>query len=176
MAGRKPNFKTFLKNYCKYLTGSKDFRMKNFVKNLNENYRAHEPVLLYSLYVGFNVAEKVELSDDLKAKYNSMMHEFNKFNDVESLFENNCNLSYDFQKVYNAYKGEVTGRSADRPVKVRYAKKLKALLEEKKCSKYKVCKNTGVDVGNLHSFLKGAYDRLSFEKCELAYQYLTSLE
>lgn len=176
MSGRRLKFKTFLKEYCKYLTNSSDFRLSSFACGLENNARAEEAVFLYSLFLPNEKYFYKSLNNELKGKYEELLNEFRNYNDVEEMLSQSQNLSYDFQKVYKAYLNEVVSRSANQPLKVRYCKRLNELMQALNVSRYKVCKDNDLDVGNFYEFLKGDFSRMSLESCDKVYLYLSTYE
>ncbi len=81
-------------------------------------------------------------------------------------------LTTEQSKAVIAYYNYLNENKSDSSLKKAYHKRIIDLLSKKRISRYKICKDNDVNFGNFHTFLKGAYDKLSLDKCDKTYNYL----
>ena len=167
---KKKTLKTFLKNYCKEITDSKDYRLSSFISALDNNPRAEGPLILYAAVY---FPEEKWVFDRLNKKqqktYTRVINSLKNFVDMDSFIKK---LPVEQRKAVIAYYDYVNENKSDNSLKKAYHKRILELLKKKGISKYKICKENSINMGNFHAFIHGAYDRLSLKKCDIIYNYL----
>ena len=163
---KQMKFKTFLKNYCRYLTDAPDYRLRSFAKDLNNNYRAFPVVLLYA--VGYLPNEKFfykMLDDKQKKEFDYLSARLKKYANVEEMCKFDEDLQWDYKRVYSAYLGKFENKKTEKGAKEYFCNFFKNTFKLQVVSKYRACKDLKLNPANLNEFLKGYLNRLSLDKC-----------
>lgn len=172
--GRSLSFKTFLLEYCQYLTGLYNTKsLLKFSQKLDEEPRAEEPVLLYALGNKRDLQKfKKNLNFVLRDKMKILESEYKKYNNLELMFKKSENLSVDLKKVYEAYISQKNKTSANNPLKDSYRNYFLNKMKETKLTNYRLCSDLKLNLSNFTYFLKGQNEKLSLENCQKVYNYL----
>ena len=169
MAKRK-SLKTYLKQYCKEICETKDYRLSSFVEGLKNNPRCEGPVLLYAaLYLPQETWILDMLNKKEKNNYLKTIECLKSFKDMNTLVGR---LPIEEDKALLSYFDYINENKSDNSLKRAYRERIIALIKIKGISYYRICKDNSTNNGNFHAFIKGAYDKLSTENCEQIYNYL----
>lgn len=170
-------FKGFLKLYCRELSGEKTLSYRKLVALAKADApRVAEPIWLMAWLDGKS-KYLLELSCGtwMEQEYRDLAQRFGHEVDVVALLENE-QLPNRYQNVWRAFRAKHDGVLADRRViALMRDKTLKALKEhEETC--YAVCKQLGLNKGNVYAYLRGAdVSKVSRATARRIYEYAMSL-
>ena len=167
---RPKSLRMYLKQYCKEISESEDYRLSSFVNRLKNNPRCEGPVLLYAaLYLPEEKWVLEKLNKKEKKNYLKTVECLKGFKDIYSLIGK---LPVEQDKALLSYIDYINENKTDNSLKRAYRERIIALIKAKRISNYRICKDNRINIGNFHAFIKGAYNKLSMEKCEQIYNYL----
>ena len=79
------------------------------------------------------------------------------------------------QDVYRGYLGQWDLIRSKRRRSSQYAKKINELLPHSGKTRYEICTDLGINLGNFYAYLKGDNTKLTYEKAKMAYEYLLTV-
>ena len=166
-------FKGFLSHYVKKLSYSNTQDMRKLsAEALKDNFRLRAPLVLYAVAAG----KKALLMNCLQNKdegfeMRQMLERLDAENLETQLKEKLCPEEY--LKVWNSYLVSRNAPQRDEVLKSVMRKKVLQLMEEKKCSNYRVYTDLKLNPGNINSWLKyGNSSKVSYGTAERVMNYV----
>lgn len=158
-------FKGFLKIYCAELSGIKTTNIRRLVNAANTDApRVAEPLFVYS-------ATADKLGYLLAVSENTWMHkDYSKFSKIlDKKFSDICDfLKSDlapkrYAAVLDAFNAKDDILNSNRRILEKLRPKIESSLKKSGISKYKACKDLGINPGNFYAYMKGDNSKISEE-------------
>jgi len=161
-------FKGFLKRYLSDLSLTKTYSPFKLEKELNENLRLLEPLVLY-----IKLTMKSEQIDKFRdSRLIAALFEFEKIEDIEETLENKL-LREPYQKVYNSYLVKKKRMDNELHTKTLLLKKIRTIQQQKQISNYRIYTDLKMNQGNVNDFLtNGNVSKLSLSSVEKIFDYV----
>lgn len=170
-------FKGFLRAYCRELTGlSTDSLRKLLQVVLGDAPAAAEVVMAFAAAQGkegylAELARGTRLEDE----YARAAREIEGAGGIEPYVQSK-GASERYRKVWHAYRTKREAVVNDRRVVALMGEKLRALMEEKNVTAYRLCKELGLNKGNVYAFLhKGDASKVSRRTARRILNYVEAL-
>lgn len=158
-------FKGFLKIYCAELSGINTTNIRRLVNAANtDSPRVAEPLFVYAA-----VSEKLEYL--ISVSKNTWMHkDYVKFSNILSKkfsgvmeFLKSSSAPKRYAAVLKAYNSKDDIVNSNRRILNKLRPKVKDSLKKSGMSKYKVCKELGINAGNFYAYMNGDDSKISSE-------------
>ncbi len=170
-------FKGFLRLYCRELTGLQTDNLRKLVNAAATDCpAAAEAVMLFAAAQG-----KVEYAVNLacgfwmEEDYKLVAGQIAKLGSVEAFLESR-DASSRYKKVLLAYLAQTTAIEADRRVIALMRSKTLDALKRSGCSVYGVCRDLGLNKGNIYAYLnKGDVSKVSRNTARSILNFVESL-
>ncbi len=170
-------FKGFLRAYCRELTGlSTDNLRKLLQAVLGDAPAAAEVVMAFAAAQG-KEDYLAELARDtrLEAEYARVAREIKRAGAIESYVQSEA-APERYRKAWLAYCAKREAAVNDRRVVALMGEKLRVLMEEKDLTTYRLCKDLGLNKGNIYAFLhKGDASKISRRTARRILSYVEAL-
>ena len=176
-------FKGWLLRYCQQLTGLKTTSVKKLVRLVERNApHAAETVCLYALAVG-RASDLVRhsASESLWAGCRDVAEMLSApAAKGERAFEEALRCAYGnlpprFRKVVDLYDSLDADAANDLRVKAQMAQRVLAALDRAGCTRYRLCRDLGLNEGNVYAWLAGDATKVSRATARKAWKYAESL-
>ncbi len=165
----------WLQRHCQELTGLKTTSVKKLVFAVEHNApHASEAVGLYALSRGRgNDLAKYVQDESLAAEWKALIGCFAGEQVVceEAIHARYALLPVRYRRVVDLYDGIEADRENDRHVKGLMAQKVSAALERAGITRYRLCRDLGLNEGNIYAWLAGDPSKVSRETARRAWQY-----
>lgn len=168
---RNLTFVGFLQSYLVDLSVSNSCSIRNLIKELDDNARILEPLILFT---------KITTTNEQQSKYKktvvqNCLLELSGFQDVENALENNL-LPEKYQKVYNSYLVKKNKQKRDDRIKTMFFEKIKIIQKEKNISNYNIYKNLHLNAGNINDYLRNKnVSKVSLNTARKIFVYVNKL-
>lgn len=170
-------FKGFLKGYCQELTGLKTTNIKKLLEaSLAESPRVAEPLFLMAVTMGkqeylMRLAGGTKWKDDYDAVSFALSQQQGS---LEATLQRG-ELPTRYQSVWDAYRAKKEAVNNDRRVNGLMREKTLAALREAGMSCYRLCKDLGLNKGNVYAYLhKGDDTKVSRNTARAIMSYAQS--
>ena len=172
-------FRGWLLSYCQDLTGLKTTSVKKFVSAVEDSApHASAAVFLLAVEAG-RVADLMGRSSDpeLLAEWKSVaaMAPESPVGAEAFARANYDELPIRYRKVIDAYDAVADSRENDERVKALMAEKTVAALENAGKTRYRLCRDLGLNEGNVYAWLAGDPSKVSRATARRAWHYAESL-
>lgn len=157
-------FKGFLKLYCAELSQEKTSSLAKLGKHAaNEAPRVAEPLFLLALSEG-KTPYLLSLckSTWMEKEFNTLARSSEKFGEDAEAFAQSPYAPDRYRKVFEAYNAKLHSADAERRISFLLRNKILAELEKSGRSIYQLCKDLGLNKGNVYAYLnKGDSSKVS---------------
>ncbi len=172
-------FRGWLLSYCQELTGLKTTSVKKLVSAVERSApHASAAVFLLAVETG-RVADLISRASDLEllAEWESVVTMLPQSPTGAEAFAraNYDKLPARYRKVIDAYDAVAEGRQSDERAKALMAEKTVAALENAGKTRYRLCKDLGLNEGNVYAWLAGDPSKVSRTTARRAWRYAESL-
>ena len=168
-------FRGWLLAYCQELTGLKTTSVKKLVSAVEGSApHASAAVFLFALEVGRLDDLTTRASDpELLEEWGRMASMVSKEASGTEAFarSNYGNLPVSYQKVLDAFDAIAEGRENDERVKALMAEKTASALARAGKTRYRLCRDLGLNEGNVYAWLAGDSSKVSRETARRAWRY-----
>ena len=172
-------FRGWLLSYCQELAGMKTTSVKKLVSAVEGNApHASAAVFLLAVETG-RVADLISRASDpeLLAEWDSVAAMLPGEPTGAEAF---ARASYDelpirYRKVIDAYDAVAEGRKNDEHAKALMAEKTVVALENAGKTRYRLCRDLGLNEGNVYAWLAGDPSKVSRATARRAWRYAQSL-
>ena len=174
---RMLTFKGFLSQYVKKLSYANSLDLEKLAAEaVHDNYRLQAPLVLYAVVHGKRELLTNLLQGDDSAKEMLDMLSTLAADSVEQQLRSG-NLPEAYQKAWNSFLVARDAPKRDEALKAVMRKKVLRLLEEKKCSNYRVYTDLKLNPGNINSWLKnGDCTKVSYHTAERVMNYVLQFQ
>ena len=172
-------FRGWLLSYCQELTGLKTTSVKKLVSAV-EGGAPHASAAVFLLAVETGMVDDTldrASNPDLRAEWESaatMLPE-NPVDAETFARENYEDLPVRYRKVVDAYDAVAERRKNDERAKALMAEKTVAALERAGKTRYRLCRDLGLNEGNVYAWLAGDPSKVSRATARRAWRYAESL-
>ncbi|MDM8300285.1 hypothetical protein [Collinsella tanakaei] len=170
-------FRGFLKLYCQELVEQKTENLKKLAHfALTDAPRVAEPLLLLALERGkADYLRSLVSGSSLSIEYDSACETLEAAGgSLEDALENGA-MPRRYQNVWRAYQARKRAVDADRRVNGLMRRKSVEAMERKGITCYRVCKDLGLNKGNVYAYLHGGDDaKVSRETARKIYEYIVA--
>lgn len=167
--------KGFLERYCAELSGLQTANLRKLCAAARENARLVEPLFVFAAVQGKEkylaaLSEGAWFHDDyaklagLAAEYGSLL----------ALLESDA-VPGRYKKVLDAYKAQGDSLAADRRMNGLLRSKILDALEKGGVTRYRLCKNLGLNAGNVYAYLAGDDGKVSLATARRMLEYAEAL-
>ena len=172
-------FRGWLLSYCQELTGLKTTSVKKLVSAVEES-APHASAAVFLLAVeARRVADLISRTSDpeLLAEWGSVaaMLPENPMDAEAFARANYDDLPVRYRKVIDAYDAVAESHENDEHAKVLMAKRTVAALEKAGKTRYRLCRDLGLNEGNVYAWLAGDPSKVSRATARRAWRYAQSL-
>lgn len=166
------SFKGFLQEYCNELSGVRTTNLRKLIAATNQNARLVEP--LFSLaavqgktdyLVGLSVG--YWFHDD----YQILADKLRQFGSTES-FLSSEQVPARYSSVLEAFYAQGDTLAADRRINSLMRPKITDALKGKNVTRYRLCKDLGLNLGNVYAYLAGDDTKVSKATARRMLNYL----
>lgn len=158
-------FKGFLKIYCSELAGIQTTNIRRLVNAANTKApRVAEPLFVYANVAGkakylISVSENTWMYDDY-VKLSQIINQ--KFSNVQEFLKSDF-APKRYAEVLKAYNSKDDILNSNRRILNKLRPKINDSLKKAGMSKYKVCKELGINTGNFYAYMNGDDSKISSE-------------
>ena len=172
-------FRGWLLSYCQELTGLKTTSVKKLASAVGGGApHASAAVFLLAVEVG-RVGDLIARASDpdLLAEWEAIATMLPESPTSAETFAraNYGELPVRYRKVIDAYDAIAEGRENDEHAKVLMAAKTVAALENAGRTRYRLCRDLGLNEGNVYAWLAGDPSKVSRDTARRAWRYAESL-
>ncbi|MDE8701940.1 helix-turn-helix transcriptional regulator [Adlercreutzia equolifaciens] len=170
-------FKGFLRAYCRELSGlSTDNLRKLLQAVLDDAPAASEVVMAFAAAQGKEgYLAELARNTRLEAEYARAAREIEGAGGIEPYVQSEA-APERYRKVWLAYRAKREAVVNDRRVVALMGEKLRVLMEEKNVTVYRLCKELGLNKGNVYAFLhKGDASKVSRRTARRILNYVEAL-
>jgi len=164
---RKLTFRGFTERYVKQLSLGDSASIYRLVREAaSDNPRLKEPLLLYAVSNGKeNVFLQASVGTVYHDEYNKLLARFGVHGLLEALEAGSPELPYEYHKVWRSYLSISQGYERDKRVKSLMRGKIRQLQMDTGVTTYQICKELGLNVSNVNSWLKNGFSsKVSLKK------------
>lgn len=166
------SFKGFLQEYCNELSGLRTANLRKLIAATNQNARLVEPLFalaavqrktdyLISLSIGY------WFQDD----YQILADKLSKFDSIES-FLSSEEAPARYSSVLEAFHAQGDTLAADRRINSLMRPKITDAFKSKNVTRYRLCKDLGLNLGNVYAYLAGDDTKVSKATARRMLNYL----
>lgn len=158
-------FKGFLKIYCAELSGIQTSSIRRLVNAANtDSPRVAEPLFVYSVTADklaylISVSENTWMYKDY-VKLSKILK--GKFSDIRDFLKSDF-APKRYAAVLDAYNANFDFIDSNRRILSKLRPKVEASLKKSGISKYKACKDLGINPGNFYAYMNGDDTKISKE-------------
>lgn len=160
----------FLDRYIRELSGFERIDIAEMARCADSiNPRLKEPLVVYT-----SIKRPAETVRKLFTN-TSLLEEYEKFFAAPDYSEEFFNgLPDNYQKLYHSYLSVSSEKDTEKQLKSLYRDKILNLKTICNITNYRICKNFGINHGNLHAFLyQGKTENISLPKIRAIYDFLS---
>lgn len=165
--------KGFLQHYCIELSGIHTSSLRRLCYAAKDNARLVEPLFCLAAEEG-KAAYLVKLSEGtwFHEEYERMAHYLREYGSViEFLKSGNAPARY--ASVFEAFLAQGDVLAADRRMNGILRERISSVLKRGEVTRYKICKDLGLNVGNVYAYLAGDDTKVSNSTARKIYEYTT---
>lgn len=173
----KLTFKGFLKDYCKALAGVDTVSVKKLCSlAATDAPRVAEPLFLSAVENGsMDLLMKYSKGTWMEEEYSLLAVEARSYLGLAEVYLARCNVPSRYSKVLDVYNERKGAIGNDRRVVGLMREKTVAALESKGITGYRVCKDLGLNLGNVYAYLsKGDVTKVSRQTARKIFDYATA--
>lgn len=170
-------FRGFLRAYCRELTGLPTDNLRKLLQAvLDDAPAAFEVVMAFAATQGKqNYLAELARGTRLEAEYARVAREIERAGGIEPYVQFETSPER-YRKVWHAYRAKREAVANDRRVVALMGEKLRVLMEEKSLTTYRLCKDLGLNKGNIYAFLhKGDASKVSRRTARRILNYVEAL-
>lgn len=172
---RRLTFNGYLKSYVRFLAGEDTLALSRLAEVARAEPRLVEPLSLYAVRSGRadRLAELWSDRQDLRRDLRPLEALESRGELEAALGGEDARLRPEYAKVWRSYRARSEAPARDAELKAQARKRALELETEKRVTRYRMAKDLGLNVGNLHAFLaQGNTSKLSLERASKLVEYL----
>jgi len=170
-------FHRYLERYVRSLSHGKTNSIYKLVKEVSENLRLREPLLLYAY--SFNKVDRLltaSINYPVYSEYADMANKYTRDEIMKLLKNNDENLGELYRKVYRSYVARHDMPDTKNNIRRLIHKNSRSLQESKGISNYRLYTDLKLNHGNVNSYLKyGDISKLNMRNAERILEYLEAV-
>ena len=166
---RRLTFKGFLDDYVAELSFSGTSSVIKLLKELEQNPRLKEPLILHSIFSGLPCS----VSDRYPAFFEEYRYLLDLLQNKELEQIVKTELPYKYQKIFSAYEYRLNRVANENESKLLMRKRIISIQEEKGITNYRIYTDLKMNPGNVNSFLKnGVPEKISLASAREIWCYV----
>lgn len=149
-------FQGFVRDYCRDLTGVQSSSLKKLCAAVaTDTPSAAEALMVFAAVQG-KAEYLAHLSEGtwMESDYRERAQEFERASDIPAYLDSEAAPAR-YQKVWNAYLAKRNASVADRRIIALMRDRTLSALKETGITVYRLCKDLGLNLGNVYSYLHG---------------------
>lgn len=148
-------FKGFLKEYCRELSGLDTMSLRRLVDAIENNVRLVEPLFALAASQG-KAGYLARISDGkwFHDDYEKLAESLGRHGSIEALLSSE-DAPERYASVYEAFLAQGDILAADRRINGLMRPKIIAALARNGLTRYRLCKDLGLNPGNVYAYLAG---------------------
>ena len=163
----KQHFDSYLIDYVRDISGMSSLNVRKLVDASKSNYRITSSLMLYCVFFD----KKHLFNRYTDSRYEKVLGSLTKSN-----WDNPEFNEFGFTKIHESYQHKINRAQYDNQIKDSVRDRLNALLKKKGVSKYRLCKDLHLNVGNVNAYLhNGDYKKVSLAVVKDMMNYLKAL-
>ena len=169
-------FKGFLQRYCAELSGLQTTSLRKLCAAAGENARLVEPLFALAAERG-KAGYLVELSEGywFHGDYERLAGEVRAFDSVRAFLESGT-VPDRYASVLDAFEAQGDMLAADRRMNALLGKKINEALAQSGVTRYQLCKDLGLNFGNVYAYLAGDNSKVSNATARRMLDYAVAIE
>jgi len=171
---RELTFTGYLEQYVRSLSNGSTNSIFKLAREVPENPRLREPLLLYAFSVGkIDLLLRASAGCPAYSQYVELGKRYTWENLMNALEEMDMRLGWDYVKVYKSYLSRRDKNKTDSETKALMHKEIRYLQAHKGVSNYRLYTDLRISPSNANAFLKNGFvNRLNIRTVERMLDYL----
>lgn len=173
----KQSFKGFLMRYCAELAGERTSSLRRLCALAGSDApRVAEPLFLLALEQG-QLGYLLKLADGtwMSETYRSLAGHAYRYRSAQRFLENEP-VPVRYAAVLDAFHVRDDDRRSDRRIVGLLLSKTQSALQASGVTRYRACKDLGLNKGNFYAYLAGDTDKVSRETAQRIFDYASELQ